>query len=125
MMNSLRSRLAFATIAAAMLLVIDVTPAVAFCVRNDIGSPIQVEALDDTASFRVAVANNEKACCEPKDEACAIGDDKVRLSITTDEGKASCRVNVGARGNVNITGSPDALKCKANKAGSTMDWASG
>lgn len=100
-------------------------PAMSFCVRNDTGTVIVIEAIDQTANFTRELANNKKICCQPKDEACAIGKDKVNLSISTGEGGASCDVAVSPKGNVNVTGKPDRIKCKANKAGSTMDWASG
>lgn len=100
-------------------------PALAFCVRNDTGSPIRVEALKSTASFATEIANNKKACCQPKDERCAIGDVDVQLSITASEGDGSCALSVQPKGNINVTGKQNALKCKANKAGSTMDWAPG
>ena len=100
-------------------------PAAAFCIRNDIGAPIQVEAKDGMASYSVEIDNNKKACCPPKDAACAISDEKVTLSITVEGGDGTCDVNVDPKGNVNVTGNPTRLKCKANKAGSTMDWASG
>lgn len=96
-----------------------------FCVRNDTGAPISVEAVDRTASFDVKLANNKKACCSPKDDACAIGKTDVKLKIGASESDARCDVTVSAKGNVNVTGRQNALKCKANKAGSTMDWASG
>jgi len=101
------------------------TPADAFCVRNDTGSPVVVAALEGTAIFQTKLANNKKACCEPKDEACGIGKDKVRLSISSEGEGAHCKVEVSPRGNVNVTGRIDQLRCKANKAGSTMDWAPG
>lgn len=101
------------------------SPAAAFCIRNDTGAAIQVEATDDSAVFQTEIANNKKRCCSPKDEACGITKKKVQLSISSPDGEATCKVAVGAKGNVNVTGSPDQLKCKANKAGSTMDWASG
>ena len=99
-------------------------PASAFCVRNDTGAPISVRAEEGTAAFDVDIANNEKTCCSPKDQGCAIGENDVQLSISTPEG-GSCALTVDPKGNINVTGKPDALKCKANKAGSTMDWASG
>ncbi len=102
-----------------------VTPAQGFCVRNDTGASISIEAADGTAVFSRELANNKKACCQPKDKACAIGKEKVRLTISSPEGDASCSIAVDPKGNVNVTGKPDRLKCKANKAGSTMDWASG
>jgi len=71
------------------------------------------------------LANNKKVCCQPKDQACAIGEGKVKLSITSQEGETTCQVAVSPKGNVNVTGKPSSMKCKANKAGSTMDWASG
>ncbi|MGI9500559.1 MAG: hypothetical protein ACR2P3_11000 [Geminicoccaceae bacterium] len=104
---------------------LNVQPALAFCVRNDTGVPIRVEALDGTADFLVDITNNKKACCRPKDENCAIGKADVRLSITASESDAACAVTVDPKGNINVTGNQSALKCKANKAGSTMDWASG
>lgn len=97
----------------------------AFCVRNDTGSPIFVEALDGTEVFQTELANNKKACCEPKDQACGIGKGKVRLSISSEEEQAHCTVEVNPKGNVNVTGQKDQLKCKANKANSTMDWSYG
>ena len=100
-------------------------PAEAFCVRNDTGAPLQVEAVDGTTVFKATVDNNKKACCSPKDAACALTKAEVMLSITASEGDAACDVSVDPKGNVNVTGKPDSLKCKANKAGSTMDWASG
>jgi hypothetical protein len=111
--------------AIAVLSLLSTNPAAAFCVRNDIGAPIQVEALDGTATFATELANNKKTCCQPKDTACAIEGKKVKLSITSMEGDSACTLDVDAKGNVNVTGKPDAMKCKANKAGSTMDWASG
>ncbi|MEM7041962.1 MAG: hypothetical protein AAF543_04035 [Pseudomonadota bacterium] len=99
-------------------------PASAFCVRNDTGSAINVRADEGTAAFDVDIDNNKKACCSPKDENCAIGKADVQLSITAPEG-GSCTITVDPKGNINVTGKPHALKCKANKAGSTMDWASG
>jgi hypothetical protein len=96
-----------------------------FCVRNDTGAPISVEAVDGTASFFVELANNKKACCSPRDDACAIGKADIKLKIGASETEASCDVTVSPKGNVNVTGKQNALKCKANKAGSTMDWASG
>ena len=98
-------------------------PALAFCVRNDTGAPIRIEAVDGTATFAVERDNNKKTCCLPKDQSCAIGKADVKLSINVLEGAASCAVSVDPKGNINVTG--NALKCKANKAGSTMDWASG
>lgn len=102
-----------------------IQPAAAFCVRNDTGEPVKVEAIEDSAVFNVEIANNQKACCDPKDAACGISQDKVQLSISSSGSKAMCSVAVGPKGNINVTGRPDQLKCKANKAGSTMDWASG
>lgn len=102
-----------------------INPAMSFCVRNDTGTVITIEAIDDSASFNRELANNKKACCQPKDKTCAIGKDKVKLSISTPEDAAMCSVTVDPKGNVNVTGKPDRIKCKANKAGSTMDWASG
>ena len=96
-----------------------------FCVRNDTGAPITVEAVDGTASFAIELANNKKACCSPKDDACAIGKADVKLNIGATESETRCDVAVSPNGNVNVTGKQNALKCKANKAGSTMDWASG
>lgn len=111
------------TLASAFLL--NVQPALAFCVRNDTGAPIRVEALDGTADFAVEVPNNKKSCCSPKDESCAIGEADVELSIGASEGDATCAITVDPKGNINVTGKQSALKCKANKAGSTMDWAPG
>jgi|GEM_PF-2720251 len=102
-----------------------VQPAHAFCVRNDTGAPIHVEALDETAAFTVDIANNKKACCSPKNQACSLGKADVKLSITALEGDATCDIKVDPKGNINVTGKQNALKCKANKAGSTMDWAPG
>lgn len=102
-----------------------IEPAYGFCVRNDTGAPINVEAVDGTASFAVELANNKRVCCSPKNAACAIGKADVKLVIGTSESETSCDVIVSAKGNVNVTGKQDALKCKANKAGSTMDWAPG
>ncbi len=102
-----------------------VQPANAFCVRNDTGAPIRVEAEGGTAAFAVEIANNKKTCCSPKDEQCAIGKADVQLSIGATEGDATCAITVDPKGNINVTGKQTALKCKANKAGSTMDWASG
>lgn len=102
-----------------------VSTAHAFCVRNDTGAPIHVEAIDGTARFAMELPNNKQACCSPKDEACAISKADVKLTINALESKAHCDVTVSPRGNVNVTGRQDALRCKANKAGSTMDWASG
>ncbi len=102
-----------------------VQPANAFCVRNDTGAPIRVEATSGTAAFAAEIANNTKTCCNPKDEDCAIGKADVQLSIEAMKGDAACTVTVDPKGNINVTGRQDALKCKANKAGSTMDWASG
>ncbi len=100
-------------------------PAMSFCVRNDTGTAIMIDAIDQSANFSHELANNKKICCQPKDKACAIGKDKVNLSISTGEDGASCDVAVTPKGNVNVTGKPGRIKCKANKAGSTMDWASG
>ncbi|MEM8949012.1 MAG: hypothetical protein AAGA21_21635 [Pseudomonadota bacterium] len=100
-------------------------PAGAFCVRNDTGAAIRVEADGETAVFSAEIDNNKKACCSPKDEACAIGKADIELSIGATEGDARCSVSVNPKGNVNVTGKQNALKCKANKAGSTKDWASG
>lgn len=97
----------------------------AFCVRNDTGSPITVEALEGTATFRSQLANNKKACCKPNDVSCGIGKGKVRLSISSEGEDAHCTVEVSPKGNVNVTGKSNQLRCKANKAGSTMDWVSG
>lgn len=102
-----------------------ITPASAFCVRNDTGTTILIEATDDSAVFSQELANNKKVCCQPKDQACAIGKGKVKLSISSGNDAASCYVAVSPKGNVNVTGKPDKIKCKANKPGSTMDWASG
>lgn len=113
-----------AVIVASVVFLSSFNPALAFCVRNDTGAPIRVEAGDGTATFRADIANNEKACCRPADERCKIGQANVSLSINTSEGNASCNVTVVPKGNVNITGNRNALKCKANKPGSTMDWAS-
>ena len=115
--------------ATALVLVVaewlNVQPANAFCVRNDTGAPIRVEAEGGTAAFAVEIANNTKTCCSPKDENCAIGKADVQLSIGATESDATCAVTVDPKGNINVTGKQNALKCKANKAGSTMDWASG
>jgi hypothetical protein len=102
-----------------------IQPAAAFCVRNDTGSPIMIEAVDGTAVFNQALANNKKVCCSPKDAACEIDGTKIKLSISSPDGASACSVAVTAKGHVNVTGRPDQLTCKANKAGSTMDWASG
>ena len=112
-------------IAFAMALWLNAGAALAFCVRNDTGASIRVEAQNGTAAFAADIANNKKACCRPKDESCAIGDGEVQLSITASEGVGSCALSVDPKGNINVTGKQNALKCKANKAGSTMDWASG
>lgn len=102
-----------------------IQPANAFCVRNDTGAAIRVEALEGTATFTVEIANNTKACCSAKDQNCAIGKADVQLSIGATGGDGTCAVSVTPKGNINVTGKQNALKCKANKAGSTMDWASG
>lgn len=120
-----RQRMEAAALALMIAIGAGVEPAYGFCVRNDTGAPIIIEAVDGTASFAVELANNKKACCSPKNEACAIGKADVKLAIGASEGDASCDVTVSAKGNVNVTGKQDALKCKANKAGSTMDWAPG
>ena len=112
-------------IAAAAAFWLNIQPTLAFCIRNDTGGPIHVEALDGTATFAVEVDNNKKSCCSPKDESCAIGDADIKLSVGASKGDATCEVMVDPKGNINVTGDHDALKCKANKAGSTMDWASG
>lgn len=104
---------------------LSIQPANAFCVRNDTGAPIRVDALEGTAAFTVEVANNTKACCSIKDQNCAIGKADVQLSIGATQGDDTCTVSVHPKGNINVTGKQNALKCKANKAGSTMDWASG
>lgn len=114
-----------AVIAAAAALWLNVQPAFAFCIRNDTGAPIRAEALDGTATFAAEIDNNKKTCCSPKDESCAIGDAAIKLLVSASEGDATCEVTVDPKGNINVTGDHDALKCKANKAGSTMDWASG
>ncbi len=106
-------------------LITAVGSAESFCVRNDTGTAIMIEAIDDSATFSHELANNKKVCCPPKDQACALGKDKVSLTISTAKGEASCDIAVEPKGNVNVTGKPDQIKCKANKAGSTMDWASG
>lgn len=104
---------------------LSIQPASAFCVRNDTGAPIRVEAEGGTAAFAVEIANNKKTCCSPKDQKCAIGKDDVQLSIGATEGDATCAITVDPKGSINVTGKQNAVKCKANKAGSTMDWASG
>ncbi|MGI9450875.1 MAG: hypothetical protein ACR2QH_09625 [Geminicoccaceae bacterium] len=108
-----------------MIIVAIVTPAESFCVRNDTGTSIMIEAIQGSANFSRELVNNKKVCCQPKDETCAISGDKVKLMISSQEGKATCEIAVTAKGNVNVTGKPSQIKCKANKAGSTMDWASG
>ncbi len=118
------SRLVF-MLTACMSSLIAVTPAESFCVRNDTGGSILIEAIEESANFSRELANNKKACCQPKDQACGIGEGKVKLSISSQKGDATCQVAVSAKGNVNVTGKPNSLKCKSNKAGSTMDWASG
>lgn len=118
-------RIACASVVLACLCWPGVQPAQAFCVRNDTGAPIQVEAEDGTAAFTAEIANNAKRCCSPKDESCAIGKADVKLSISASEGDGACALMVDPKGNINVTGKQNALKCKANKAGSTMDWASG
>ena len=123
--STLLGRHSGAAIATAAAFWLNVQPAAAFCIRNDTGAPIRVEALDGTAAFAVEVGNNKKSCCSPKDESCAIGDADIKLSIGTSKGDAACEVTVDPKGNINVTGDHDALKCKANKPGSTMDWASG
>ena len=100
-------------------------PAMSFCVRNDTGAQIRIEAIDGTANFSTELDNNKKTCCQPKDQNCAIGKADVKLSITAAEGDAACAISVDPKGNINVTGKAGALRCKANKAGSTMDWASG
>ncbi|MGI9437443.1 MAG: hypothetical protein ACR2Q4_21890 [Geminicoccaceae bacterium] len=100
-------------------------PVAAFCVRNDTGGPIIIQALDDSAAFSRELANNKKACCSPKDEGCAIDKSGVKLSISSPGDKEACSITVSPKGNVNVTGRSGELTCKANKAGSTMDWASG
>ncbi len=104
---------------------LNVPAASAFCVRNDTGAPIRVEAEGGTAAFEAEIANNSKTCCSPKDESCGIGKADVQLSIGATESDATCAVTVDPKGNINVTGKQSALKCKANKAGSTMDWAPG
>lgn len=104
---------------------VSANPAFSFCVRNDTGFSIAIEATGQSANFSHRLANNKKICCEPKDEACAIGKAKVTLSISAFDGEATCDVAVSPKGQVNVTGKSGSLKCKANKAGSTMDWASG
>ena len=118
-------RTGFAGLALVMASWLTAEPAEAFCVRNDTGGPIQVEAVDGTAAFRITIDNNKKACCPPKKAACAVDETSVKLSITGAVSDANCDVTVDPKGNVNVTGKPEALKCKANKAGSTMDWAPG
>jgi hypothetical protein len=113
------------TLTSAIMCGANIEAAYGFCVRNDTGAPISVEAVDGTASFALELANNKKACCSPKDKACAIGKADVKLVIGASKTEASCDVTVSPKGNVNVTGGQNALKCKANKAGSTMDWASG
>ena len=122
--NLFRQRM-FIGLTGLMSLILPITPAQAFCVRNDTGAPIMIEATEDSAVFSLELDNNKKACCQPKDEACAIGNDKVKLSISSSDSAASCSITVSPKGNVNVTGKPDRMKCKANKPGSTMDWASG
>ena len=119
-----QSRLMF-VLTAAMSSFAIVTPAESFCVRNDTGASIMIEAVQGSANFSRELANNNKACCRPEDEACAISGEKVKLMISSPEGEATCEVAVTAKGNVNVTGKSSQIKCKANKAGSTMDWASG
>ena len=120
----IRSKLTLG-LAVSMSVIAVVTPAQSFCVRNDTGTSIMIEAIDGSAAFNRELANNEKTCCQPKDQACAIGKDKVKLTISTPNNDAACSVTVSPKGNVNVTGKPDQIKCKANKTGSTMDWASG
>ncbi|MGI9493789.1 MAG: hypothetical protein ACR2QF_15440 [Geminicoccaceae bacterium] len=120
----IHSRLVFLLTAALGAFAI-VTPAESFCVRNDTGASIVIEAVEGSANFSRTLVNNKKACCQPKDAACAIGEDKVKLTISSQEGAATCQVTVPAKGNVNVTGRLNKIKCKANKAGSTMDWVSG
>ena len=110
----LQSRLVFALMAAMGPFAV-VTSAEGFCVRNDTGASIVIEAKDGSANFSHELINNKKVCCEPKDEACAIGAEKVKLSISSEDGEATCQVTVSAKGNVNVTGKPDEIKCKANK----------
>ena len=112
-------------IAVALVWGISIGPAHAFCIRNDTGAPIRVDAIDGTAKFGVELPNNKQACCSPKNEVCAIGEADVTLAIQALDSQARCEVTVTPKGNVNVTGKQDSLKCKANKAGSTMDWASG
>jgi len=104
---------------------LSVQPALAFCVRNDSGAPIRIEAIEGSARFSAEIDNNKKSCCRPDDRNCAIGKAGVKLTINAVGGDAACAVTVDPKGNVNVTGNANALKCKANKAGSTMDWASG
>lgn len=118
-------RMSLASLALVTVIWLAAGPAEAFCVRNDTGAPIQVEAVEGTAAFTATISNNKKTCCSPKDAACALTKADVLLSITGSDSDASCDVAVDPKGNVNVTGKPDALKCKANKAGSTMDWAPG
>ena len=126
MIGLVQQRLARATaFALVMISGTSIPSAHAFCVRNDTGAPISIEAVDGTASFSVELANNKKACCSPKDDACSIGKADIKLDIGATQGDAHCDVTVSPKGNVNVTGKQTALKCKANKAGSTMDWASG
>ncbi|MGI9508221.1 MAG: hypothetical protein ACR2QJ_02595 [Geminicoccaceae bacterium] len=125
MMGQAPKRICGGWVAAVAVLGLSLQPASAFCVRNDTGAPIRIEALDDSAAFATEVGNNKKACCSPKDESCAIGGADIKLSIHGSSGDAACEVTVDPKGNVNVTGDRNTLKCKANKAGSTMDWASG
>lgn len=106
-------------------LVVGIGPASAFCIRNDTGAPIKVDTTNQGLNVTLELANNKKACCDHKEDRCTLGNDKIDLSISSSAGEASCSVTVPASGNVNVTGRPDKLKCKALKAGSTMDWASG
>lgn len=108
-----------------MSLALEMTPVQAFCIRNDTGAPIRIDATNEGIEFGLELDNNKKACCDHKKKDCVLDNDKIDLSISSSAGEASCSVTVPASGNVNVTGQPDSLKCKAVKAGSTMDWASG
>ncbi|MBL26020.1 MAG: hypothetical protein CMM50_00515 [Rhodospirillaceae bacterium] len=98
------------------------TPASAWCVKNSSGQSIGVAADGTDVAFEIPTGRD--GCCDPdRDSRCIAGDGAVPLSLAVvGQPVSACAVEVAAKGYVNVTKSPDGIRCKALKPGQTMDW---
>ena len=93
------------------------SPAAAFCVNNDSGRAIKIDATTKGLPFNQEIANNTKVCCDFEASDCTLGYEVVDLFISSTTGVPYCSVTVSAKGHVDVTELADRITCHTRGAG--------